>query len=107
MLRCQCVQIWQPKFAGGYGTEILPCFIGDSLRRLQAVLTSEDYDFCMETRFKWPFSVLLAVPVMLVAHAVPGKPFAQSERTSTTHNAAGRQSNGHDDWARAPQILQT
>src|SRR6266403_55530 len=60
----------------------------------------------METRFKWPFSVLVAVPVMLVAHAVPCKPLAQSEHPSTTQNAAGHPSNEHDDWARAPKILQ-
>ncbi len=33
---------------------------------------------------------------MLVAHGVPGKPLAQSERPSTTHNAAARLSNGPD-----------
>lgn len=60
----------------------------------------------MGTRFKWLFSVLVAVPVMLVAHAVPDKPLAQSERPSTTHSAAGRPSSGYDDWARAPKIVQ-
>ncbi len=43
---------------------------------------------------------------MLVAHAVPCKPLAQSEHPSTTQNAAGHPSNEHDDWARAPKILQ-
>ena len=60
----------------------------------------------MGTPFKWAFSVLVAVPVVLVAHAVPAKLLAQSERPSTTHNNAGRPSNEHDDWARAPKILQ-
>jgi hypothetical protein len=74
---------------------------------LQAVLTSEDYDFCMETRFKWRFLTLVVIPVMLVARAGLGKPLAQSERPNAIHNATGRPSNGYDDWARAPKILQT
>lgn len=61
----------------------------------------------METRFKWPFSVLVAVPLMLVAHALPCKPLAQSKHPSTTHNAVDRPSNEHDDWARAAKILRT
>jgi len=47
---------------------------------LQAVLTSEDYDFCMQTRFKWPFFALVSIPVVLVTHTVLGKPLVQSER---------------------------
>jgi hypothetical protein len=74
---------------------------------LQVVLTFEGYDFCMEARFKWPFSVLVAVPVMLVAQDVPGRPLAQSEHPSTTQNAAARPSNADDDWTRAPKVLQT
>ena len=44
------------------------------------MLTSEDYDFCMQTRFKWPFFALVAIPVVLVTHAVLGKSLVQSER---------------------------
>ena len=54
---------------------------------LQTVLTSEEYDFYMETNFKWPSSLLVAVAIMLVAHAMLGKLFAQSERPNTTQNA--------------------
>jgi len=74
---------------------------------LQTVLTSEEYDFYMETNFKWPSSLLVAVAIMLVAHAMLGKLFAQSERPNTTQNAPARPSNGDDDWTRAPKGLQT
>jgi hypothetical protein len=68
----------------------------------QAELTSNDYDSCMETNFKW---LLAAVPLMLVAHAVSSKPFADWEHPSTAQNAPARPSN--DDWTREPKILQT
>jgi len=64
---------------------------------------SEDYHYCMEGNFKW---LLVAIPVMLVAHGVPGKLIAQAERPRTTQNAPARQSNGDDDWTRAPKVLQ-
>jgi len=58
----------------------------------------------METYFKW---LLVTMLVMLVAHAVPGKLFAQSAHPSTTQNAPARPSNGDDNWTRAPKVLQT
>jgi hypothetical protein len=67
------------------------------------VWTSEDYDFGMETNPKW---LLFSLPVMLVAHAVPGKLFAQSAHPSTVQIAPARPSNGDDDWTRAPKVLQ-
>jgi hypothetical protein len=67
------------------------------------VLASEDYDYCMEGNFKW---LLVAIPVMLVAHAVPGKLHAQAERPSATQKAPARPSNGDNDWTRAPKVLQ-
>jgi hypothetical protein len=67
------------------------------------VLASEDYHYYMEANFKW---LLVAIPVMLVAHAAPGKLIAQEERSSTTQKAPTRPSNGDDDWTRAPKVLQ-
>ena len=58
----------------------------------------------METNFKW---LLVAILVMLVAHTVAGRLFAQSAHPNTTQNAPARASNGDDDWTRAPNALQT
>jgi hypothetical protein len=93
----------------GVSTEILPCFFGDKSPNLRAAVALEDYDFCMETRIKWPFSLLVATQVITCsfAEAVPGKALAQSESPSTTQRAASRSSDGHDDSARAPKVLQT
>lgn len=63
--------------------------------------TSEDYDFYMETYFN---GLRITMLVTLVAHVVPGKPFAQSALPNTTQNAPARPSKGDDDWARTEGI---
>ena len=50
---------------------------------------------------------MVAIPVVLVAHAVRGKAFAQSAHPSTTQIAPARPSNRDNDWTRAPKVLQT
>jgi hypothetical protein len=57
----------------------------------------------METNSKW---LLFAVPVALVANAVPCKLFAQSVHPNTVQVAPARPSRGDDDWTRAPKVLQ-
>ena len=56
----------------------------------------------METDFKW---LLAAIPAILVAHAVPVRLLAQSERPSTVQKAPARSSKGADDWTRASKVL--
>jgi len=57
----------------------------------------------MQTNFKW---LVAAIPVMLVAHAVPRKSFAQSSQPSATQRAPARPSKGDNDWTRARKVLQ-
>lgn len=58
----------------------------------------------MQTNFKW---LLVAIPVVLVARAVPGRSFAQSSQHSAAQRAPAGPSKGDDDWTRARKVLQS
>jgi hypothetical protein len=57
----------------------------------------------MQTNFR---GLLIAIPVVLAAHAAPGGSFAQSSQPSTIQRAPARTSKEDDDWTHARKILQ-
>jgi len=58
----------------------------------------------MQANFKW---LLIAIPAVLAARAVPGKSFAQSSQPRATQSAPARTSKEDDDWSQARKVLQS